>query len=132
MIFIDANVPMYLVGSPHPLKTRASQLLERAAVDQERLVTDTEVLQEVLHRYVAIDRRDAIQPTFDVILQLVDEVIPIDLTAAERAKSIVLGHHKLSARDAIHIATMQLHGVTRIMSFDTGFDQVAGLTRIDS
>ena len=35
---------------------------ERVAVsDRERLVTDTEVLREILHRYVTIDRRDAIQ-----------------------------------------------------------------------
>jgi hypothetical protein len=31
-------------------------------------VTDAEVLQEILHRYVAIDRRDAIQPAFDALL----------------------------------------------------------------
>jgi uncharacterized protein len=34
---------------------------------RERLLTDAEVLQEVLHRYVAIDRRDAIQPAFDAL-----------------------------------------------------------------
>lgn len=45
--------------------TRATQrLLERLVSERQRLVTDTEVLQEILHRYVAIDRRDAIQPAF--------------------------------------------------------------------
>ena len=32
------------------------------------LLTDAEVLQEILHRYVAINRRDAIQPAFDALL----------------------------------------------------------------
>jgi hypothetical protein len=30
-------------------------------------VTSAEVLQEILHRYVAINRRDAIQPAFDAL-----------------------------------------------------------------
>ena len=67
MIFIDSNVPMYLVGAAHPSKTEAQRYLERVISDGERLVTDAEVLQEILHRYVAIARRDAIQPAFDAL-----------------------------------------------------------------
>jgi len=62
MILIDSNVPMYLIGAPHPHKADAQRLLERLISDRERLVTDAEVFQEILHRYVAIDRRDALQP----------------------------------------------------------------------
>ena len=130
MIFLDANVPMYMVGANDPRKADTNRLLERAARDRERLVTDAEVLQEILHRYVAIDRRDAIQPAFTVLLDLVDAVFAVDREAAELAKSIVLGYPGLSARDAIHAATMQQHGVTRIMSFDSGFDHVPGITRL--
>ena len=68
MIFVDSNVPMYLVAADDPHKADAQPLLERAIADGDRLVTDVEVLQEILHRYVAIDRRDAIQPAFDAIL----------------------------------------------------------------
>ncbi len=57
MIFVDSNIPMYLIGEPHPHKIDAQQLLERCITDRERLVTDAEVLQEILHRYVAISRR---------------------------------------------------------------------------
>lgn len=91
MIFIDSNIPMYLVGGPHPHKTDAQRLLERAIADRERLVTDAEVLQEILHRYVAIRRRDAIQPAFDALLRIVDQVIPVELAHVERAKSIIHG-----------------------------------------
>jgi hypothetical protein len=62
MIFIDSNIPMYLVGRPHRHKAEAQVLLEAAIAANERLVTSAEVLQEILHRYVAIRRRDAIQP----------------------------------------------------------------------
>ena len=121
---------MYLVGAPHPHKNDAARLLEQAAAAGERLVTDVEVLQEILHRYVAIDRRPAIQDAFDALLAVVDEVFPIDLAAVERAKSIVLAYARLSARDAIHLATIQRRGVTRIMSFDAGFDDLPGLVRL--
>jgi uncharacterized protein len=49
-------------------------MLEKLIRDRERLTTDAEGLQEILHRYVAIDRRDAIQPAFDALLGVVDEV----------------------------------------------------------
>jgi uncharacterized protein len=76
------------------------------------------------------DRRDAIQPAFDALLGVVDEVFLVDRGAVERAKSIVLGHPRLSARDAVHLPVMQQHGVTRIMSFDAGFDSFPGVERL--
>lgn len=43
---------MYLVGAAHPSKIAAQRQLERVISGGERLVTDAEVLQEILHRYV--------------------------------------------------------------------------------
>lgn len=123
---------MYLVGAPHPHKSDAQRLLETLVIAEERLVTDAEVLQEILHRYVAIGRRDAIQPAFDAILDVVDEVFPVARHDAERAKAIVLGSVRLSARDSLHLAVMEHHEVTRILSFDRGFDEFPGVTRVAS
>lgn len=130
MIFIDSNVPMYLVGAEHPRKVDSRRHLERVIGEGERLVTDVEVFQEILHRYVAIDRRDAIQPAFDALLGVVDDVFPVELRDVERAKAVVLGRRRLSARDAIHVAVMEREKVTRVLSFDAGFDAVPGLSRI--
>jgi hypothetical protein len=130
VIFVDSNVPMYLVGEPHPHKADAQRLLERCIGERQRLVTDAEVLLEILNRYVAIDRRDAIQPAFDAILGVVDEVFPVEAPVVERAKSIVLGSRKLSARDALHLSVMERRRVGRILSFDTGFDGLPGIERL--
>ena len=121
---------MYLVGADHPHKSDAQRALERLVSRRERLVTDAEVLQEILHRYVAIDRRTAIQPAFDVLLAIVDEVFAVDVDTVERAKAIVLARERLSARDALHVAVMERQGVTRILSFDAGFDGVPGIERL--
>ena len=130
MILVDSNIPMYLVGAPHPHKSDAQRLLEKLVTDRERLVTDAEVLQEILHRYVAIDRRDAIQPAFDALLGIVDGVLDVNRAAGERAKEIVLGNRRLSVRDALHLAVMERHGIERILSFDSGFDGFPGMTRL--
>ena len=130
MIFVDSNIPMYLVGAAHPNKDIARRLLEQYITRGERLVADAEVLQEILHRYVAINRRDAIQPAFDALLNIVDHVYPVDTTDVQRAKSIVLGVTAISARDAVHLAIMQRHDIGQILSFDTGFDQVGSIVRL--
>jgi predicted nucleic acid-binding protein len=130
VIFIDSNIPMYVVGAAHENKWAARSLLERSIDAGERLVTDAEVLQEMLHRYGAISRLDAIQPAFDTLLGVVDEVFGVDLEDVERAKTLFLLRRQMSARDAIHVATMQRHRVTRIMSFDSGFDGLPGIERI--
>jgi predicted nucleic acid-binding protein len=130
VIFVDSNVPMYLVGAAHPHKVDAQRLLEQAVTGGQKLVTSAEVFQEILHRYVAIGRRDAIQPAWDLLTAVTDEVFGIELTDVNRARTIVLERATLSARDALHVAVMQRHGVGRIMSFDAGFDLVPGLTRL--
>ena len=130
MILVDSNIPMYLVGAPHPHKANAQRLLEKLISDRQRLVTDAEVLQEILHRYVAIDHRGAIQPAFDALLGVVDDVLAVDRTVVERAKQIVLGYRQLSARDAVHLSVMEQNGIERILSFDSGFDAFPRITRL--
>ncbi len=127
MIFIDSNIPMYLVGSSHPHKIDTQQMLERAVSANERLVTDAEVLQEILHRYTVIDRRDAIQPACGALLAVVDEVFPIELADVEKAKDILLQTQGLSARDSLHMAVMQRRRVADIMTFDRGFSGLPGI-----
>lgn len=130
MILLDSNVAMYLIGSDHPHKHDARRLLEHAAARDERLVTDAEVFQEILHRFHAIRRPDAIDAAFDLLLALVDEVLPVDLETVSAARGLMAAHASLSARDAVHVAAMRQAGVERIMSFDAGFDLVEGLTRL--
>ena len=132
MIFVDSNIPMYLVGAPHPNKDVARRLLEQCIAHGERLVADAEVMQEILHRYVSINRRDAIQPAFDALLGVVDHLYPIESADVEGAKKLLLGLGSLSARDAVHVAIMKRYEIDRILSFDAGFDSVQWIDRIGS
>jgi predicted nucleic acid-binding protein len=130
LIFVDSNILMYLMGAAHPHKTELQVILERLIAAGERLVTDAEVLQEILHRYTAIDKREAIGPALQVSLDIVDEVIPIGKAEVLRAAEIAQGRLLMSARDALHIAVMERHGIRSIFSFDGDFDRWPGLQRI--
>ena len=130
MIFVDANIPMYLVGADHPNKAAARRLREQAIVDNEPLATDVEVFQELLHRYAAIDRRDAIGPAWEALLGVVDVVHPIEIEDVARARALVERSVGRSARDAIHVAVMERRDIQRIMTFDRAFDRIPGIERI--
>lgn len=44
-IFVDSNIPMYVVGADHPNKAAAQRLISEAVLARHSLVTDAEVLQ---------------------------------------------------------------------------------------
>jgi predicted nucleic acid-binding protein len=94
---------MYLVGAPHPHKIDAQRLLENSS-DRQRLITDAEVLQEILHRYVAIDRRDAIQPAFDALLVDCNSSFS---SAADSKAQVSLSHLRHSRKPTPGIALNQ-------------------------
>lgn len=77
----------------------------------ERLDTEAEVFDEILHRYTAIDKREAIGPAFQLTLGTVGEVIPIEKAEVLRAGDIAPKRALLSARDAVHIAVMERRGI---------------------
>ena len=131
MIFIDSNVPMYLVGASHPNKDRAVALLTQLVQDGEQLITDVEVYQEILHRYTAIQRLDAIDPAFRSLDAIADDVLSFGMGEVRAARTLLGSVDGLSARDALHVAVMRKAGASRILSFDGGFDACPGIQRLE-
>ena len=121
---------MYLVGKTHPHQLESRVLVERLIAAGRQLVTDAEVFQEILHRYASTDRRDRIGPAFQTLLDTVDNVFPVEKSDVLRAAEIVQHRASFSARDAVHIAVMEHHGIHSILSFDAAFDRWPGLKRI--
>lgn len=131
MIFIDSNVPMYLVGAPHPNKDRTLAALARLVRDGERFITDVEVYQEMLHRYTSINRLDAIDAAFESLDAIVDDILTFGMSEVRDARALIVSADGLSARDALHVAVMRKAGTNRILSFDRGFDTCPGVIRLD-
>lgn len=130
MIYIDVNVPMYLVGDDERWREEALLVMHRVAKRDELVVTSAETFQEILHRYRAVHREEALQLAWDQTLAIVDEVLPITYDDVDRAKGVQLSRRGITARDALHLAVMERHGITTIASFDNAFDVVPELERI--
>lgn len=130
MIFVDANVPIYLVRAPHPNKKAAQAGIDRLVAAREKLVSDAEMLQELVHRYTALGRFDSMRDALETALAICDRIHPITEAEVLRAAEIVQLSPGWSARDAIHLAVMERHGVRRIFSFDADFDRWPGIIRL--
>ena len=130
MIFIDSNVPMYLVGASHPNRNRAVEIVTKLVREREHLITDVEVYQEILHRYTAISRHDAIDAAFRTLDAIADEVLSFGLAEVRAARRLISLVPRISSRDALHVAVMRQAGASRIFSFDRGFDACPGIERL--
>ena len=130
MIFIDSNIPMYVAGRDHPLREPARRFLERIRAGELEACTSTEVLQEILYRYVGLRRLDLAGQVYDLFVQLCPVVFPVTLADTDRAKGLVVGRQGLGVRDAIHTAVMLNNGVSQIATFDTDFDRIEGIERV--
>jgi predicted nucleic acid-binding protein len=131
-IFIDANVPIYAAGRAHPLKEPCNQIILIAARYPGRFVSDAEVVQELLHRYMALNLydqgREVIHRFADVLR---DRIEPLNLGDVLAAMTVADRQLGLSARDLVHLSVMTRLGVDSILSADRGFDNVRGITRLD-
>ena len=130
--FIDANVPIYASGRRHPNKEPCAQILMMVAERPHSFVTDVEVLQELLHRYLASQRwtlgRRVLQEFAEIMHDRIEPVYEDDIELASRLADL---HPEVSARDLVHTAVMQRLGVDRIISSDADFDRLPGVTRLD-
>ena len=126
--FIDTNVPMYAAGSEHPLRKPALNVLEAVATGSMEAVTDAEVLQELLHRYCAIGKRDKAFKLFDTFAALMQNcILPVTPMDMKAARSFLERYIALSPRDCVHLAVMQTAGVEAILTADRGFALVKGI-----
>ena len=131
MIFVDSNIPTYLGGNPHSNRDRALETLDRLTGNREILVTDTDVYQEILHCYSSIGRRELIDRVFSRLNELVHQVLIYGMPEIHTARGLLDSVRGISARDALHVAVMRSAGITRIFSYDAGFDSVPGIERLE-
>jgi predicted nucleic acid-binding protein len=129
VIFVDATVPIALIGAEQRVKARAEQLIEREIIAQTRIVTDAVVLLELIERYAASGCPEAIEPAFEALLGMADEVLSIEPEDVVRAKEMLYGPERLGANECLHLAVMERHHVHRIVSFHPAYDRYPAVSR---
>lgn len=129
-VFVDSNIPMYVAGAEHPNRTPATRFLERVRSGDVEACTSTEVLQEILYRYSALQRLDLAGKVYDFFVQLVPEIFDVTLADTDVARDLVTSTGGLSARDAVHAAVMLNHEVTSVATFDRGFERLGRISLV--
>jgi uncharacterized protein len=129
VILVDANVLMYAAGAAHPHKCPSVAFLERVAGGGVEAAIDAEVLQEILHRYRALERWESGRLVYDLARRVFPLVLPITAEVVDRARSLLDDHRHLAARDALHAAVVFTGGLGGICSWDRDFDAIPGLAR---
>ena len=130
--FLDTNVPIYAAGRSHPLKEPCAKILLLVADDPEAFVTNAEVLQELLHRYLALHVWPQGREVFRRFTELMQErVEPILAADVDRAAGLADVYPEFSGRDLLHTAVMLRLGLRQIISSDGDFDGVQEVERLD-
>jgi predicted nucleic acid-binding protein len=151
-VFVDANTLIH-VFQPHPQWGPSShQLMQRIDNQDVSGFTSTHVLSEVSHRLMTIEAnralgwsvtgignrlrtnphevqklglfRRAIEQIAQSRLQILTITPPVLVAAAALCQQL-----GLLMNDAVTIALMQTHCLSKIASSDTDFDRVPGITR---
>ena len=131
MIYVDSNVPMYLVGREHPNKHRVIELVAQLASAHEQLVTSAETFQEILHRYRTLENRERLGAAYDALEAMVTLVADVTKDDVDQARSVAGRYAELSSRDCLHAAVMRRLECSSIWSYDTGFGVVGSIQRIE-
>ncbi len=118
MTFVDTNVFVYAVGGLHPLRDEARTFLEQAVAESAPLCTSAEVLQELMHLYLPVDRIGTLDAALDLVRRAIPTVWPVEAEDVQLARTLLDDHPGLSARDLIHRASCIRRGVDRVKTFD--------------
>jgi hypothetical protein len=130
-VFIDTAVVMYAAGADHHLKEPCQRILTRVADGGLDAVVSVEVVQEILHRFMALRRPEQGASIARDTLDLFAPVLPVTHAVMRRMPELVEAYPDLAARDLLHVATCLQEGISDIVSPDRGFDTVPGIRRID-
>jgi uncharacterized protein len=129
--FIDTAVLMYAAGAEHPLREPCRRVMIAIGSGALAAVTSVEVVQELLHRFIAIRRVDVGRQLASDAMDTFAPVLPVSHALMRRVPDLAARYPSLAARDLVHVATCVHEGITEIVSPDRAFDQVAEVRRLD-
>lgn len=129
--FIDSAIFMYANGSEHPLREPCRAILEDIARRRLLAATSAEVVQEILHRYIAVQRAPLGLVVARTVIESFAPLAPITHAVMARMPALVERYPRLAVRDLVHVATCLEEGLSDIVSPDRAFDEVSEIRRID-
>jgi predicted nucleic acid-binding protein len=133
VVLIDTNIFMYAAGTASPHKKPSIAYLSKIikAGSATLAYTNSEVLQEILHRYRSIGKHSQANTLISHIIQLGITILPVSKEDIFIAQRILDQHKDISTRDGIHAAVAIRNNLSKIVSYDSDFDKIDEITRIE-
>lgn len=131
-VFVDTNIPIYAAGRPHELRGPCRQIMRFISERPVMFFTDAEVLQELLHRYLALrlwPQGKKVFETFATVMR--DHIEPVSVQDVQKAADLADQCEGIAARDLLHVAVMMRLGSGCIVSADRDFDRIRAIERLD-
>ena len=122
MIFVDTNVLMYAVGGDHPLKPDARAFFRDALEGRRYLATSAEVLQELMHAYLPVQRFETLDASLALAESCIGVVWPVEQEDVKLARALASRYAGMGARDLLHLACCRRHGAEQIKTFDRALE----------
>ncbi len=111
---------MYAVGRRHPLRQEARAFFLDSLRSATPLVTSAEVLQELMHAYLPVERFETLDAAFALAAARISTVWRVEAEDVRFARVLADRHPQLGAGDLLHLASCQRRGVGSIKTFDRG------------
>jgi uncharacterized protein len=125
MIFVDTNIFVYAVGGPHQRRAEAQEFLLDAQEKDLQLVTSAEVLQELVHVYLPVDRWETLDAALELAQGVCQRIYPIETDDVLLARNLGKKFSALTSRDLLHLATSLRRECRAIKTFDRGLADAA-------
>lgn len=129
--FLDTSIFMYAGGKTHPYKKPCVEILKSMAQGMLEGISDCEVVQEILYRFIRIGKIDSGIKLAREVMKILPHLLPVEKEDVWLASDLLSAHKSIEARDAIHAAVMLNHGISLIISPDKHFDHIKQVKRID-
>ncbi len=136
MTYLDTNVIIYAIENHLKYGKRCKRILEDIESEKLKVCCSVLVLVETINVLIKVNKvlREKkekplnINENIDAILSLPITWLDLNFSIIKKASEY---NYNVSGVDYIHIATMELNSVGKIISADKDFDEVEFIKRVD-
>jgi len=130
-VYVDSNYWIYWMDRRHPEHRFVTGAMREAIEDG--IILNVMTLVEVAHYFRGLEGPE-FSSRMDKLRNLRTLTLTeLDLTTTDKAIRLLsrYGGVGIGGRDAVVLATMQLHGIKRILTHDRDFTKVKGIRVVD-
>lgn len=119
--YLDTNIFLYLADSSSPQQKACEDFVYSVSSANDRLITSTETIQEIIHRAVCMKQKENGIVIAQNVINLVDELTSVDETVIQSYITLTQSHVFQQSRDILHLASAIVSRADYIVTYDKDF-----------